>query len=501
MKKFLIAVLVLAVLGGGGYGAYYYFYASKKDAGSERVSSESDDAIFVDSVSMLAGLDAANGMTDRYGGETVAQATLEVKTDTDQKIKETYVKEGDLVKEGDKLFAYDTTENEDTIEKNLIEIERSEAEIEQSHKAIENYEKQQKSANEDDKLAITTSILSEENAIKTNEYNIKTKEKENESLKEKIANAVVTAEMAGIIQKVNDSSSTSSSDWSSTGDDSSYITILATGDFRIQGKVNEQNIQNIYEGMPMIVFSRVDEKQRWYGMITKIDTDQKDNSNSNNGYYGESGADSSSYKFYVELDDSEGLMLGQHVYMEENIGQDKVRNGIWLPASYLMEENGEYYIWKAGADNMIHKEKITVGQYDEEAVLYEITEGIAAEDYIAFPMDDITEGLPVNYNEVQEDYAYTGDDSFGEEGDYQEFEEGDEGFDVSIGFEDEDGAFEEISPDDEILADDGEDIEYFDADADMEEVPGDIEFFDADAENGVGGDFEYEAPGIEEENP
>ena len=32
---------------------------------------------------------------------------------------------------------------------------------------------------------------------------------------------------------------------------------------------------------------------------------------------------STSYPFYVELDSSENLMLGQHVYIERDIGQDE----------------------------------------------------------------------------------------------------------------------------------------------------------------------------------
>ena len=35
-------------------------------------------------------------------------------------------------------------------------------------------------------------------------------------------------------------------------------------------------------------------------------------------------------RFYVNLDSSEGLMLGQHVYIEPDEGQDEKKSGIWL---------------------------------------------------------------------------------------------------------------------------------------------------------------------------
>ena len=46
--------------------------------------------------------------------------------------------------------------------------------------------------------------------------------------------------------------------------------------------------------------------------------------------YGE-GSGSSNYPFYVELESSEGLLMGQHVYMEMDYGQgEKREDGLWL---------------------------------------------------------------------------------------------------------------------------------------------------------------------------
>ncbi|MDO4298695.1 MAG: efflux RND transporter periplasmic adaptor subunit [Lachnospiraceae bacterium] len=426
MKKAIVTILVLAILGGGGYGAYYYFYESKQADNSGRVSSSSEDAVHVDSVSMLAGLDGANGLTDRYGGEAVAQATLEVKLESDRKVAECYVKEGDLVKEGAKLFAYDTLEDEDKLAQAEIDIERAKSEIESSQHAIETLEKEKNSANSEDRLSITTQILTEENGIKQKEYEIKSKEREMEKLEEGIKNAVVTAEMGGIIQKINDPSGGDSYSYSYGSDsESAYITILATGDFRIQGKVNEQNIQNIYEGMPMIVFSRIDSSVRWYGMISEIDTEKAEESNNDYMFYGSSSADSSSYKFYVELESSEGLMLGQHVYMEQNVGQDEEKDGIWLEDYYLIQEDGKAYIWKASEENVIVKQEVMLGEYDEDMMKYEILEGIDEEDYIAYPMDGIVEGAPVVYNDIS-----TGEEEDGDLLDNMDLGDGDDFGDI-----------------------------------------------------------------------
>ncbi|MDY3250717.1 MAG: efflux RND transporter periplasmic adaptor subunit [Candidatus Choladocola sp.] len=411
MKKALIAVVILGILGAGGYGVYHHFFENTDDT-AERVSSTSENAVYVDTVSMITGYGSGTGLIDRYGGEIEPQATLEVKLESDRKVKECYVKEGDEVEEGQKLFAYDTQDDEDKLAQAEIEIERSEGEIEVAEEEIKQYEKEKAKAGADEQLTYTTSILTAQNSIKKSEYEIKTKELEISQLKESIADSVVTAEMAGVVQKISDQNKSDSYSYSS-GSDSAYITILAAGDYRVKGTVNEQNKDLIYEGMPMIVYSRVDSSQTWKGMISEIKTDSpEENSDSTNYYSMGSSADSSSYAFYVELENSEGLILGQHVYMEEDRGQDEQKSGIWLEEYYIVREGDQAYVWMADKSNLIEKHEVTLGEYDPDLMEYEITSGLEADDYIALPTDTIAEGMPVVYN----DYSTLQDDGFSEDG-------------------------------------------------------------------------------------
>ncbi len=403
MKKVLVAVIVLGLVGAGGYGVYHYFWADGGKEESERVSSDSEDAVYVDSVAVITGLGSGNGLIERYGGEIKPQATLEVKLESEKKVKECFVKEGDRVKEGQRLFLYDTQEDEDKLAQAEIDIEKAQGDIEISERAIAQYEKEKNNASAEDQLAITTNILTEQNEIKRNEYEIKSKQLEIENLKESIANATVTAEMAGIIQKIQEPGSSSSAYSYSGGEDSSaYITILADGDFRVKGRINEQNINQISEGMEMIVYSRVDENQTWSGTISEVDTDNKDEENNSSMYSMSGSAESSSYAFYVELDNSDGLILGQHVYMEPNNGQNEEKEGLWLEDYYIVQEDDEAYVWAADKNNALEKRTVTLGGYDDEMMKYEIADGLSAEDYIAFPGDTVTEGLPVIYNDLSQ---------------------------------------------------------------------------------------------------
>ena len=475
MKKALVTVLILGLLGAGGYGAYYYFYLDKGNDG-ERVSSTSEDAVYVDSVSAITGFGSGTGLYDRYGGEVEPQATMEVKLESERTVAECYVKVGDEVKEGQKLFTYDTQEDEDKLAQAEIEIERCKGDIEVAQEEIEQAEKEKAKADEEDKLAYTTQILTAQNTIKRSEYEIKTHELEIEQLKDGMENATVYAEMAGIIQKIADPNQTDYSYSYSDSNESAYITILALGDYRIKGSVNEQNLKNLDTGMPVIVYSRVDSSLTWKGTISEINTDNKeDNSQESNYYYYGESAGSSSYSFYVELENSEGLILGQHVYMEADAGQNDQKDGLWLEEYYILQEDEKAYVWLANSSNVIEKYEITLGDYDGELMEYEVTDGLDGEDYIAFPTDDMEEGLPVIYN----DYSSAADDLMSGD-DYSDMESYEDwgaydDMDQDLAFGDgEYGSGEDLEWDDSEYEEDGS---YYD---DYDEFEEDGSYYDAD---------------------
>ena len=485
MKKGIAVALVL-VLAAGGAGGYYY-WKQKNDAGAsgERISSSSEDAVYVDSVSVLAGLGSGNGLIQRYAGMIEPQQTWEVKLENDRSVKECFVKEGDEVKDGQKLFTYDTTEDEDNLAKSEIELERCENEIETSKAQKEQLEKEKTKASADEQLDYTTRILTAENNIKQNEYEYKAKELEIKQLKEKIADAAVYSEMDGVVKSINDPNDNNGNGYGYMSDssDSAYITILQVGDFRVKGTVNEQNKDQIYDGMEMLVHSRVDETVMWHGIITEIKLDKGENNSESSAYsfYGsDSSGSSTNYPFYVELDSSDGLILGQHVYLEPDQGQGEKKEGIWLYDYYfIQEENGDSYVWAASSSNTLEKRSVKLGEYDEDMATYQVLEGLDAEDYIIVPSDDLVEGLPVIYN----DYNSVPDDFNFDDMDMDDF-------DVS-GVEFDDGDFD-ISGVDY----DEDDMDFDIGDYDEDDI-GDEDYYDADAEDDE--DFDEELQGLNED--
>ncbi|MCD8338343.1 MAG: efflux RND transporter periplasmic adaptor subunit [Lachnospiraceae bacterium] len=453
MKKAIITILILALLGGGGYGAYYYFYLGGS-ATTERVSSSSEDAVYVEKVSAITGYGSGTGVVDRYSGEVEAQATLEIKLDSNRTLDECFVEVGDIVEEDQALFSYETQEEEDQIVQNEIDIEKQQMEIESYEAQITSYEKLIATyTDEDDILEANLMIQSYQNSIRSLEYEIQSLQAENESLQETIDESVVTAEMGGIVQKISDTETDSDSYYSSS-ESSAYITILAEGDYRIKGTINELNYNDIYEGISVIVYSRVDSSQTWTGEITDISTEQDEgDSDSYYYYYSSSSSDTSTYSFYVDLDSSEGLLLGQHVYIEVDSGQSEEKSGMWLEEFYIIQEGDSAYVWLANTSNLIEKHEITLGEYDGELAEYEVLDGLEADDYIAFPSDGISEGDPVIYSDIAvvselddsddlDDEDYYDADADGEEDDADVYYDVDEGIYYSIE-DDDDGEYDE----------------------------------------------------------
>ena len=151
----------------------------------------------------------------------------------------------------------------------------------------------------------------------------------------------------------------------------------------------------------LIKYSRVDDSS-WTGTISEIST-EADNSQNNNMYYG--GSDemttASKYPFYVTLDSSDGLMLGQHLLVSADTGADESieKTGIWLYSDYVQtDENGKTYVWAADKKDRLEKREVEVGQTDDTMGDCEIKSGLSEDDMIAFPSDSYQEGMKTTTN-------------------------------------------------------------------------------------------------------
>lgn len=381
-----LAVVIAVVL------VLCFVFGGKKNAGST-------DDVYVEQVTALGGSSA--GVQNRYAGVVEAQESWKINLDASRTVQEIYVKEGDEIAEGDKLFAYDTTELNNEIAQAKLEMESISNEIDDYNTQIAALQAERDAASEEAKFDYTTEIQSVQNDLKQAQFNKKSKQLEVDRLNESIKNSVVTSKMAGVVKSLNENQ-----DADTNGTDA-FMTILATGDYRVKCLINEQNMMDISEGSAVIIRSRVDESQTWTGVIAQIDrespqagtTDVMSMETGNS----EDTTGTSKYPFYVTIDSSEGLMLGQHVMVEPDHGQGTAKDGIWLYESYLDIDKETAYVWADNGKGRIEKRKVELGEYDETTQEYQILSGLDKKDYIAWPQDGIKEGVKTIKNSGQAD--------------------------------------------------------------------------------------------------
>lgn len=286
------------------------------------------------------------------------------------------------------MFRYDVSEAQKEIDTINLDIEEQNAIIAAKEKEIADLQSQLETASENNRLDIQTSISEAQNAVRQAQYEIQYKQISIADKQKEIDNAIVLAPAAGTIKAINENQT------SENGQTLPYIQISQSGDFVVRGKVDESSIQSMKVGQKMLVRSRKDETKTWTGKISEIKL-EPDNSQNRDMPIGQnaSGESQSKYPFYVALDSSKGLMLGQHVFIEIASESTVVKDGIWLDASYIVMEEEKAYIWMADANNRLKKQAVELGQFDEAMNLYEIKSGLEKTSLIAWPMENYKEGM------------------------------------------------------------------------------------------------------------
>lgn len=391
-KTIIILIVVLLVIAGGAGAVYYYLHHR---------STTSEELVYATKISDLNG---GYDLTEsRYMGTVESQEVKGVNRDSDKKVKELYVKVEDEVKAGDVLFEYDTESMELQLRQLELELTSINNNIATLNQQITSLSNEKATAPAEEQLSYSAQIQNLQAQVNQANYDASAKQLEIDRQKQSMENTKVVAPMDGIIKTINENNSSSADDSSSNNGsddsnstDNAYITIMAKGDYRIKASASELTVRSMSEGQTMIVRSRVDDST-WTGTISKIDLEHPDNGN-NNDYYYSSGTTATKYPFYITLDSTDGLMLGQHVYVEADYGQGTEKDGLWLDEYYIVQDESGAYVWAEDVDGYIEKRSVELGEYDADMMRYQILSGLAESDYIAYPEDRVKEGMKVTHN-------------------------------------------------------------------------------------------------------
>ena len=348
-------------------------------------------------------LTAAAVAADKFAGVVVSDNTVNIAREADKDIKELLVAQGDQVSEGQKLFTYDTDQLQLTVDKQELEMDRLEKDIDDKEDAVEELEKTLKNTKDtketaDLRATYELNLRTAQMELTQAEYEKAALQTEIDYNKKMLKNVNVTSPIDGTVRSINEDNN------------EEYIVIQQTGAYRIKGLLNEMSMgMGIMEGVRVQILSRLQPDQSWYGTVEKVDYENAEQNTYDSMYYGyasDSMTSTSSYPFYIALDSTDGLLLGQHVYIQLAV-QDTNTDAVYIPESYLMDlvysdETGMVTatVWAVGEEGTLTKRNLILGDYDMTTGSYLVSEGLAASDYVADPANpDCKEGAEVTYND------------------------------------------------------------------------------------------------------
>lgn len=411
-KKIILAVVIVAAVAAVAVGFFLKDRLGNSKSGG--------DAAYVESVQSMTGAVNA-GSQNRYMGVVESQDTWNITLSSDQTVKQIFVAVGDEVQEGTPLFEYKTDDLSLQIAQAKLELESIGNQIIDYNNQIKTLTAEKNAASKDEQFNYTVQIQSLQTSIKQSEYEQQSKKLEIQKMEDTMSQSTVTSKINGVVKSINENG-----DSDQYGNTQPFMSILTTGDYRVKGTVNETNVYKLSEGQAVILRSRVDDTKTWSGTIEKIDTENKESDN-NNGVMSSDGSNSDNqstkYPFYVKLDSADGLMLGQHLYVELDEGQTETKDGIWIYSGYIVQDEDTPYVWADNGKGKLEKRTVELGEYDEGMDMYEIKSGLALDDMIAWPVSGFREGLKTTTNVDEgmvEEYPDDGDLSSDTDEGYQQ---------------------------------------------------------------------------------
>ncbi len=388
MKTFLKVLLTLLILGGLGYGGWYAYNRYFADAPKE-------GTVYVQSVSAITGVGPA-GTRSRYSGVVEAKNVIEINPDKDLTVKECFVSAGDKVAEGAPLFSYDVDSLQISYDQLQLDIVGLENGIKTGTEKVEKLKKQLARAVQYKKYEIQMNLQTEELEVRKKEYELAGKRKQAEDMASALENTVVLSPVTGTVRSVRSAEGSQEYGYGDGSQQSNaYLTIVAGNDYCVKGTVSEQTIHTLQEGMEVRILSRVDDSV-WPGRIYRINTEEAKQGSSRYYYYDGAGEQASKYEFFVELDHNEGLLMGQHVYIEPGAGDEESTDGLLLPLYYVVENEGDPFVYAADSEGRIEKRPVVLGERDEENGTVAVLEGLSYLDRIAFPDETVQVGMAVS---------------------------------------------------------------------------------------------------------
>ena len=176
-------------------------------------------------------------------------------------------------------------------------------------------------------------------------------------------------------------------------DNQPLLKLSGGGGFYIQGSVSELQKDKLLIGQTVTV-NDWNTGMTYEGAVESVG----DFPTGENSWNGMNNPNVSYYPFTVFVDETADLQEGAYVNMVYSAAD--AQQGIYLENPFLRTENGETFVYVAGADGKLEKRSVITGK-SLWGSYTQILEGLSAEDLIAFPYGkNLKPGAPTQLSDI-----------------------------------------------------------------------------------------------------
>ena len=359
---------------------------------------------YVQSVSDLD--QSGYGSDISYEGMVYESAQQQIYADAEKSVAEVYVKEGDKVKKGDKIFRYDTTLLELDVQEKELSLKICQTALESEQIKLEKYkeivpveptqpvtETEQTGQTQSPTSVTETSapveteaeetqqvettytpdqktdmVADQEVVVKKAQTSVDSAQEDLDEAKKALEGAEVTANLAGTVKSIKSNND--------TNDGQPFCTIQGDSGVTIKGSIGEFDIKNLKEGDKLTVSSYMSDTTTDAEIITISDY-PLDSGN----YSGSGNPNSSFYEFTAFMEQSDGFQVGEYVNITKYVEQSD--DTVIIPKMYVMTDSKGAYVLKDKDGALARQDVKTEKASSSDAI--KITEGLTKDDLIAFP--------------------------------------------------------------------------------------------------------------------
>lgn len=324
------------------------------------------------------------GDTETSYGMVTNDSTQEVYLADAKTIKEIYVKQGDSVKVGDPLIAYDTVELNLNIERKKLDVSNAEiqlAKLQYDFSCAKNTPVI--SEDDEDGVGYTFEVWVErvntlDYQVKAQEIQVRKKKLELESMQKSASDGIVYAEVAGEVKSLGDPKNPPK-------DGKPFMVVSGDEGLYVSGSISELSLGDVTVGT-VVTANSWESGMSFEATIIEISEYPVSGSS-----WGEGNPNVSYYECTAYIEDSTGLRNGEYVDLMISTGSGS-QGGIFLEKAYVREENGKPYCMIADENGRLKKQYVVTGRTVYGSAI-EIKSGLTEEDLIAFPYGkDVVEG-------------------------------------------------------------------------------------------------------------